>query len=300
MGRLETRFGVNIGYGDDGFLKLDPHSSRLSKSWTLEDLKDIRSILETIPESHLLFTPLLREIQRVPLLAPGVLGARYENGVIKIADSAFNHAGVTESYEGISSLRIVLMHEIGHGIQIGRGSSWVTFSTDGTPIIGNGEDLYDFSEFLKIGGWRAYEKGRVREATSSSRIFLDDKELPLGQPIDLNGEQVVLKYFKGPNILMSYRGGAEFSHRDYSHASPWEDFAEAFAEYMFLPKRLIKDAPEKFRHLDQEFRRYHGDSEIQRLLSEALQDSRTGGRSNSPLRFDGIKPATLGLEEWVL
>lgn len=293
MGRLGMRYGVSIGYSSDDLLSHNPSHSRMSKLWTEKDMRDIGAVLETLPESHLLFTPILRQIQRSSHLGTGVLGARYEDGVIKIADSAIEHRGVETAYKGISSLRVVLIHEIGHGVQIGSGPGWVRFDRNGKAEVGLGEAIFEFNDFMKIGGWRVYDRDRYTLSSTPGKIVLDGKEHPLGRAVEHQGERLVLQYHKTFNALIGYRADAQFSHRDYAHASPWEDFAEAFAEYMLLPERLIEDAPDKFLYMELEFRRYHADPAMLRKLDRALDEFRRD-------RMLERVPVLRAPDEWVL
>lgn len=274
---LEYRYGINITYGEgENLISTNPASSR-NPHWTEKDIADIKAIVENIPERSMLFTPLLKEVQRVPFLGWGVLGARFEEGVIKIADVAIDHRGMQQAYEGISSLRIVLVHEMGHSIQLGNFPSDIHFGPNGTSIDG-GDPLYDFQDFIDLSGWKVIERSRYKvvpgRGFADPKIRLDGTEYPIGEPIDVDGRKIVLVYQEGDNILYSYNADARFSSRWYAKASPWEDFAEAFAEYIFLPKRLIHDAPEKFKHLEQEFKKYSGNQEIQAALESALRGGR--------------------------
>lgn len=278
---LEYRYGVNITYGSSEFLgfKFPAMANRRPEGrWTEQDVADVRAVLEGIPENHVIHSPMLREIQRVPSLGWGVLGARFDDGVIKIADMTINHAGVSREYEGKSSLQIVLAHEIGHGIQIGAGPSWFAAGPDGKQMIEVGESRYDFDEFYKMGGWAPVERNRWQYTFNGVR--LDGKEVEVGVPIEVNGQRIVLVPM-GRDALLQFNPDADFSSRWYAKASPWEDFAEAFSEYIFLPERLIKFAPEKFKHLEQEFHKYDGDARIQDLLNRALEERKN--RQQQPL-----------------
>ena len=75
----------------------------------------------------------------------------------------------------------------------------------------------------------------------------------------------------GGQLIASYVADAHFSHDPYAKASPWEDYAEAFCEYLFLPERLIEHAPEKFQFLEEEFKRYSNNEALMQRLEAALE-----------------------------
>jgi len=294
---LEFRYGVSITVGDSQFLGLlanegcrasefgvDMNEVDLTDllkkpQWTIDHLYDVERVLEAIPEGHLLFTPLLRDIKLVETLGYGVLGARYVDGRIKLSTLTLNLEQLSNNYEGESSLAIVLAHEIGHGVQIGSGPSGIYYPRGGDPFFGAGEAILDFNEWMEISQWTVYQRERYQVDSQSRSVILDGVRLPLGVPVTFGGEEIVLQHNPWGNVLTSYRADSEFSNRWYAKTSPWEDFAEAFSEYLFLPERLIQDAPNKFLHLELEYRRYSGNLEMMELLEEALANS-TGPESH--------------------
>ncbi|MCO6432617.1 MAG: hypothetical protein J5J00_17325 [Deltaproteobacteria bacterium] len=273
MLQIELMYGVNVSYGSNDFLDVFGlfRTSTVAR-WSAKDVEEIADVLAAIPEKHLLFSPNLREIQRVTSLGPGVLGARYGNGTIKIADLTISHQGMMRAYQGVSSLKIVLAHEIGHGIQIGAGRSGIDY--DNGPSFEAGEERYDFDEYLVLSGWTVIERDRYEISEDGEFIILDGEPYKPEEPIVHDGRNMVLVFHPEQDLLFAYDSDAKFSYRPYSRTSPWEDFAEAFAEYLYLPERLIEMAPEKFLHLELEFRRYHNDEKIKRLLDAALQKAR--------------------------
>jgi len=262
-------FGVIPSSEKDGSTP-EPISER-TDYWQITHIEQVERVLQSIPEGDILFSPLLSRIELVASLGPGVLGARYPDGVIQIADLALNHKGIAEAYENIESLLIVLAHELGHGLQIGEGGSQIHFpGNDHDPTFGQGESVYDFDEWLNLSGWRVYRREQYKPSQNGNTIILDGEELSLNKPVEYNGETIILSYDRWRNILQSYRADSEFSNRWYAKMSPWEDFAEAFSEYIFLPDRLLRDAPEKFLHLELEFKKYEDNQELQRRLRTAL------------------------------
>jgi len=288
---LEFRYGVSITVGDSQFLgllanqgckasefgvdmsKLDLSSLLKKPQWTLDHLHDIERVLEAIPEGELMFTPLLRDIKLVDTLGYGVLGARFVDGRIKISTMTLDLEQLSANYEGESSLAIVLAHEIGHGLQIGNGLSGIYYPRGEDPFFGDGEPILDFDEWIEISQWTVYQRERYQVDPESQFVILDGIKLPLGVPVTFGNEEIVLQHNPWGNVLTSYRASSEFSNRWYAKTSPWEDFAEAFSEYLFLPERLIQDAPNKFLHLELEYRRYSDNREMMELLENALSES---------------------------
>ncbi|MCB0328577.1 MAG: hypothetical protein KDD70_02905 [Bdellovibrionales bacterium] len=267
-----SEFGIVIG--PDELQDTVQNEQRL-EHWQLKHLKQIGEVLRAVPEAELLFTPNLNRIELVESLGQYVLGARFVNGVIQIADLTLDHQGIENSYEGTESLLVVLAHEIGHGVQIGDGPSNIYFPRDGNePYFGKGEEIHDFDEWLKLSDWKVYDRKRYELADEPGYIILDGEKLPLEKPVAFDGQNIVLSYSSWGNVLQSYDADSDFSNRWYAKTSPWEDFAEAFSEYLFLPERLIEDAPEKFQHLELELRRYAGDAELREKLEKRLEEKR--------------------------
>ncbi|MEZ4753994.1 MAG: hypothetical protein R3A13_06730 [Bdellovibrionota bacterium] len=289
---LEFKYGVNItrGAGEEldhdhnhqaGCYKLleawlqslnaELETEKKESRWTEKDIKDIGDVLSRIPEGHLLFTPMLRDIEIVNTLGEYVLGARYhKDGRIKIAAWTINHPGMTVAYDGQSALSIVLAHEIGHGIQIADGPAGL-WKRGEEYLFGTGEAGLDFDEYTALSGWKVYNPNTYSYNFLTNKITIGDKSYPLDKAVEFNGKQVVFNYNPSYNILMSYNASAEFTERDYSRASPWEDFAEAFAEYLYLPERIISRAPDKFMHLEREFGKYKANQHIKEYLKETLK-----------------------------
>lgn len=276
--KVELRYGVNITYAETAefnfaqFLFGDQETTPGSREgrWSEQDIEDIETVLEAIPEGHLVTSPLLREIQRVSSLGGSVFAARFKDGVVKVAEHTIDSDYIRNAYEGRSPLVMVLVHELGHSIQIGNGPSWIKTDDDGNQFIEIGERKYDFDEFMALSGWEAIAPERW-EGGGWMPLTLDGEEVEVGTPIEHNGERIVLVPM-GWDSLIKYNADANFSHDPYSHASPWEDFAEAFTEYIFLPERLIKHAPDKFQYLELEFRKYENNHRIQDLIEQALKD----------------------------
>jgi hypothetical protein len=262
----------------------------------MKDIAEIDSILAGLPEGRLLLTPLIHRIELVETLGENVLGARYQDdGRIKIARIALDHPGISAAVHNVSSLVFVLTHELGHSFQIGGGKAGYVIE-GGVIDFAPGEPTIDFREFAALAGWEVIEPQRYELGERFGIVVLDGRELPCGAPVEHRGRRIVLSLNPFTGILVSVDADAEFSRRWYSRTSPWEDFAEAFAYYHTCPEILIIDAPQKFRHLDEEFRRYSTDPQLQGLLRAALSIGRATDRDviktgvNRPTNPSSVSP----------
>lgn len=280
---VELRYGVNIttGVGEDLLGGARSHGDHLvwptareggepPSRWRLKDIGEIEGILGGLPEGRLLLTGMIHRIELVETLGDNVLGARYQDdGRIKIARVALDHPGVAAQVNGVSSLVFVLTHELGHSFQIGTGQGGYVLE-GGRIDFAPGEPTVDFREFASIAGWQVIDPSRYTLGARFGSVVLDGREVPCNEPIDHHGKKIVLSLNPFTGILVAVDAHGEFSRRWYSRTSPWEDFAEAFAYYFASPETLIIDAPQKFRHLEEEFRRYQGNQELERLLDVSL------------------------------
>ena len=233
--------------------------------WASAELGDLKTTLGDLNSAVLLSTPLLTEIQRASMPSrPNVLGARYGNGVIRVFDATFGSREIEVFYPKVSSLQVVLTHELGHAIQLGK---------DGGGVVGDhyspGEVSFDFDEFVRLGGWAVYLPDSYEITNSGASVKIEGKEYPIDRPVKFHGELVTF-LFDGWQ-LSSYKSAAPFSLRWYSRTTPWEDWAEGFAEYNLMPERLITFAPEKFQYFEDEFGRYSDRKDLQKLLDQSLR-----------------------------
>jgi len=210
--------------------------------------------LERIGEGRLLLTPLLQEIRRVSDLGDNIMGVRFPDGRIALADLAVDNEKFAALYGNISSLQLVLTHELGHAVQLGMFYGDVKFDPQKGWCVDEGDPLYDFSEYMKLSGWRMIDPQRYEFLDAGSFVLIDGVLFPLESPVIVDGEELVL--VKCRELLFGYAKDADFSSRWYSKVNPWEDFAEAFMEYFLAPEKLLQSAPEKFRFLETELRYY--------------------------------------------
>ena len=265
-------------------------SASASTQWLASELQQVRSVLEKIPAGVMLFTPLLTEVRRVSdaLGNPNVLGVRYPEGRIEITDLAVRAYWGALFNRGVSMLQMTLAHEVGHGIQLGAATAGATHaagcchgeahdeSGEQDPVsvseLQRGDGRYEFQEWIALSDWQVIPKSRYTVSDFGSSITLDGQLYPVGKPIQHQGETIILVYQQGRGTLFSYKALARFSLDAYAGTSPWEDFAEAFAEYLLLPQRLVELAPEKFLFLEREFRVHRADA-LEKRAQELLRRS---------------------------
>ncbi len=264
--KIQTELTYGVLLTEEEF---NPMEGKWGASWREKDIVDVRATLKDIGESKILMTPLLSEIERVTTLGPYVLAARFWDGVVRVASLTLDQPSISQMYGGeVSSLQAVLTHELGHALQIGLDGE--PFHAEDTAEVefGKGEPIYEFKDWLSISGWSVIPKESYTLSQDGNSVCIGDQELALGKAVEFNGKRVVLDYFWGN--LITRDADAGFSSYDYSQTSPWEDFAEAFAEYHLTPERLIELAPLKYKFLEQEFHRHQFRDDLKRQLDERL------------------------------
>ncbi|RIL05908.1 MAG: hypothetical protein DCC75_11300, partial [Proteobacteria bacterium] len=285
---IEFRFGMTLSHqgatpavivrgGEVELIELP------ERHWSIEELRQVRKTLENLPEGLILTTPLLREVQRVATLGYGVLGQRFPDGLIRIADFAVGNRWVERFFPGISSLQVTLTHEIGHGVQIADRPQSIEGDEQQGYKLSPGDSRYDFAEYMSLSGWSLIAPERFEITNEGLSVVLDGEEYPIGHPIKHNGNQIILVLNQG--LLFSHQAYAPFSLIDYSRTNPWEDWAEAFAEYFLMPRRLVTFAPEKFRYFEEEFGVYRNSEELRHLLADKLKKRREDSGGTEAERF---------------
>lgn len=275
---LEIRYCIKLSHSDKSELRLlaGPEGwefvSSAPRKWTVRDLSLVESALSKLSEGLLLTTPLLSEIRRVDYIGDGVAGARFGDGLLKIADGAVDNLGMWRLYPGRTSLEVVLIHEVGHGIQLGIDGGGVIHFEGSNSLFTAGDQRYDFYDFLQISGWSVIEPDRYEVSEHGGSVKLDGEEYPLQVAIKHNGQEITLIANNG--LLFSYNTYAPFSIWGYGRTNPWEDWAVAFTEYHLAPERLITFAPEKFRYFEQEFSVYRDREELQEMCSRNIEKRR--------------------------
>ncbi|MEZ4753638.1 MAG: hypothetical protein R3A13_04925 [Bdellovibrionota bacterium] len=241
-------------------------------AWRLSELAAVREALEILPQIRILNTPKLTTIERVQDLGRGVMGARYPDGTIRIADFAIDMPSIERIFPGYSSLTGVLVHELLHGIQLGAESGGVSQNETGELSIEAGERIIDFDEFVKISGWTPIAEDRWEPMYDGTAIKLDGEVYQLGVPVVHQGEAIIVTFSRG--TVFTRKAFTGFSLDLYSSTNPWEDFAETATEYFLAPERLIQLAPEKFQYFEQEFGAFKDREDLKKMLEDSLKKFR--------------------------
>lgn len=254
-----------------------PGESESQPTWTERDLKAAAAAFARLDEGRVLFTPWLYRIERVSSLGEGVLGARFPDGTIRISDEAIGNGWVSFMYGGVNSLEYTLIHEIGHGFQLGSKGGGIVEAPTHRLHFESGEADLDFAEFIRLAGWQVFANSDFTVAENGLAVLIDGRTYPLGVPVQLGDRTLVLSPYAG--VLIGYDAKTSFTLVPYSRTNPWEDWAEAFAEYHVNPRRMIRCAPEKFKFMEEEFGKYRYDEELHSLLRDALTAPTTTKRT---------------------
>ena len=242
---------LNIGLRYALLLSEDP-----SRSWRARDLEDIREVFERLPQGKILFTPRLFEIRRVEQDDPDTQGERHEDGLIRILDIAIDDQLQQVRNHGISSLQSVLTHELGHALQLGASAYRMRFSRQQLQFVGMSDPSYDFGHYMQLSGWAIVAPEHYKIAYFGDALIIDDQLLPLDTPLLYNGAAVEFRFDPEDEILYAVNPFARYSLGSYAKTNPWEDWAEAFCEYVLLPQRLASVACDKFDYFNQQFGLY--------------------------------------------
>lgn len=242
--------------------------------WKCEDLKRISSALKKLPDWLILYTPFLKEIKRVAGKSKDYNGMRDRDGIIHVPDLGISDKEFAKQFDTKFPTAPMIFHEIGHSYNIACDRK-VEYPIDPSDdrISCTGEYLVDFQAFLELSDWRAFEPSRFKIEHHGQAVRLDHILYPLERPCRYKGELVIFRHCKDQSRLYCHRADATFNLRDYATSDPFEDFADAFAEYFELPERLAYFSPEKFLFFELHFHVH----ERKKYLFE-LVDQRLGER----------------------
>lgn len=245
----EVKYGVLFTNESDH--KLDESGAE----WTLSELADAIDGLEKLPDALLLTTPHLFEITRVHVIqSKSILGVRHRDGRIEIADAAIHHPAIARFYPDSSTLQVTLIHEIGHGVQLGRDGGKI-HEEHRDASYEEGDPRMDFTDFIHISGWEPIAKERYVHNEVMKAVAIDGAYYPLGEPTRFEGRDRI--FFMDGEKLISIYADAHFTFDTYAKTSPWEDWSEAWTEYFLMPKRIMLFASEKYQFLEEELQHYH-------------------------------------------
>ncbi len=265
---LEFQYKVSI--------KNSTNPDQIAQPWTRDEISDLAQVLNLFNEGKILFNGMLKEICKVSVCQgeedsnDDVHGKWGQNGIIELNPRSIASDIIESNYENVSALQCVLAHELGHMLQLG-SRAYVYHGPKSGVVLGPTLPISDFDEYLRISGWSIIDSSLYQLIHDKQAIILDGDTYRLDDhPVDFKGTSIFLSYKEDLGVLLAYRSNAQFSLHRYSKTDPWEDYAEAFSEYMLLPERLIKFAPKKFKFFEQEYGRYSEDLIIMDRLDQAL------------------------------
>lgn len=261
--RSELKYGV-------WFARSRSCKGRPASNWTESEIRSVLPALKEIGEGVRLMTPLLHRIERSA--HGGDYGTRAPNGVIQLTYQGRVDRSYSKQFGGQSYPLIIMVHEIGHAIQIGASPAPVSYSKSTGLVSTPADPNFDFRAFCQLSGWRFVTEHPWSLVLDGRAVKIADSLYPLYQPTSYAGRDAILVEMKdGPQkYLLERHSHAKFGIRDYASSDPWEDWAEGFTEYMLAPERFLVFAPEKFLYFHVHFRRYDESSEIIQNLHEQL------------------------------
>jgi hypothetical protein len=261
--RSELKYGV-------WFARSRSSKDKPASNWTESDIKSVLPALKEIGEGLRLMTPLLHRIERSS--HRGEYGTRASNGVIQLTYQGRLDRSYSRQFGGQSYPLLIMVHEIGHAIQIGASPANVSYSKS-TGLVSNPADpIFDFRAFCQLSGWRFITEHPWSLVLDGRAVKIADSLYPLYQPTSYAGRDAILVQMKdgGERYLLERHSHAKFGIRDYASYDPWEDWAEGFTEYVLAPERFLVFAPEKFLYFHVHFRRYDESSELIQNLHAQL------------------------------
>ncbi|RMG44042.1 MAG: hypothetical protein D6719_02670 [Candidatus Dadabacteria bacterium] len=112
---VEFEYGINLT-GEKG------GNGRYQKFWSASELDQVRHALKLIPEGVLITTPRIGELKRVSVIDNDLTcsGARNDDdGAVYVADYALKDDRNQVRESGVKHITGVLLHELGHSVQLG-------------------------------------------------------------------------------------------------------------------------------------------------------------------------------------
>lgn len=279
----------------DGIRLLQSHTLPDRDLWKPRLVERFTSAFHLIPEAERIMTPQLREFALSKLKDGRTAAQRCAHGRIAFDYPGQLFRGPDNRYEGVSSLTMLVLHEVAHSIQMGHEGTTIEYDHASGELLSPNNPLVDLKGFLEISGWRALGHIETSAFIRDIAVRLEGKLYPLGRPIRIDlplhpdentsrtRHTVVLR--RSGNMLYSHNPDARFSLDNYALTDPIEDWAEAFTEYIICPDRLIELAPEKFHYMEIHFRVYRTARDVARLNAayRALAPLRASGRPANPL-----------------
>jgi hypothetical protein len=212
---LEQRHGVNI---------TNDRTEGQRAVWTLEEIRDLKEVLDELPPSAAADDTYLTEIRREIRDDAGNVGS-YNGGVLRIFDNAMSdqqdHHGDTSALSGfdednpLKAVQQTIAHELGHNAQ---GSAGEKAFTDSVWREESGDDARAKLEATNASG--VAPDGRVYLEVGGEIISYDQGQLPEGG---------------------AHSGGADSDTWNYARSRQREYFAESYSKATLVPELYYQD-----------------------------------------------------------
>jgi hypothetical protein len=260
----------------DGICLLQSHNLPNQDLWTPNLIQRFTAAWQLIPEAERLMTPGLRGFL-LSKMTTNNIGERRRSGRIAIDYPGACLLQRDHRYQDAPGLAVVLLHEVGHSIQFGR-LFFTKWNRQSGEVIAPNDPVIDLKGFLEISGWRAVKECSPSDWVTGEAIIINETVFPLNRPINialplspsqpmLSSRETVILTHGWHNMFYCHRPDAKFSLCSSSTEDPFEDWAEAFTEYLLCPDQLITLAPEKFHYMEIHFRHYRLKRDYSRLAA---------------------------------
>jgi len=272
---LELRFGKSFTH--------DP-----TRPWTESELNVVSAALADTGEYRNVCSPVVKIHRSAGLEdACGVISNCGTS--IELEDRCFAKGKVASEVRGGCSPKEIVIHELGHSFSMvpvdtvlrrvrktGGANVNELFLADHFPEI-----------FLRLGRWGGMTTSfQVDEA---GVVRVQGEEIPLDQPLQVDGEQRVYRHNPQYRCLYWYdHGRGEFPRRADSQADPTECFPEGFSDYYEAPRELIEHAPHVFWYFESIYHHYDRDQNVFDRLRERLKSKALPEPLHVPVEVDAF------------
>lgn len=271
----------------DGLRLSQSHTLSAKNLWTEKRVEELRCALAMLPDGHRIMTPTLRVIHLAPMKN---LGEWRASGRVALGLPGILRHNRRDEFGGASHMIGVTIHEVAHSLQMSGDNPCVTWeASTGIPRTPT-NPLFDLSTFASLSTWRVIGPVSPEQVIGKDSIRIDAHLLPLNRPLKVpdgeafrhlqgsfGDEWIVFRYQPTDKLLYVHRATAAFARSGNASSDPFEDWAEAFTDYLLCPEDLIALAPEKFYYMELHVKLYHitADLPILRAMFSALQTKQT-------------------------
>lgn len=259
--------------------------------WTTERANELRAVLEFFPINEIISLPPF--IFRLASQKTLHLGVFSPNGRVAFLEPAVrSHVAIAcEVHKNSrwSPFQRAILHELSHAPN--KPEESLRFSRPHNQkkeqMLSGMNPRSDFGCFLALSDWQLYDSrfgDQVRQLPKR-----DDRE-PMyyinGHTLNIHNEHRGTAgrriFSKSGDNLLSFSPYTEFVADPDARKDFRRDWGESLKEYLLAPRRMIKQAPLKFLHLEYRFKRYGADPHLIGFLNRTL-------RARSPQQLEFIR-----------